>query len=301
MSRCFRLLAVAITFTFLLCSFSSAVFAHTLLWTAQGARLELVKNNPGSNINWVLLPGGPGLGSVYLEPLATSLKVPGNVWLLDLPGDGDNRLNGKSINYDAWPQDIVDVVSTMSNVVLIAHSAGGMFALMAPQLEYHLKGLVLLDSSPNNHFLNNLPELSKSFKLPNVAELRATYMKNKNDKTFKWLMVNLADYFYPLNESILGKSQMQNLAYNHLPYDWFGEKFFPKYQATWVPAKVPVLIVAGSKDILTPISTFKTDARFYRKNIKFVVIKNAAHFSWISHENRLNEILQNFFLSAKTG
>ena len=62
--------------------------------------------------------------------------------------------------------------------------------------------------------------------------------------------------------------------------------------------KAPVLIIAGEKDIL-PLSTFKD----YKNNIsqlKFIVIKNAGHFSYEETPEQFSNII-NDFLRDKTG
>ena len=46
----------------------------------------------------------------------------------------------------------------------------------------------------------------------------------------------------------------------------------------WIPEKVPVLIIGGSHDFLTPLSLFEQDLRFHRNNIEIVNIPNAGHF-----------------------
>ena len=68
------------------------------LWTGSGARLQLVRANDGKNYQWFFLPGGPGLGSESLFPLINILELPGNIWCLDLPGDGSNIGDGMHIS-----------------------------------------------------------------------------------------------------------------------------------------------------------------------------------------------------------
>jgi hypothetical protein len=53
-------------------------------------RYELYQTNAGKNYNWLFFPGGPGADSIYLRSLVNELRLPGNVWLIDLPGNGSN-------------------------------------------------------------------------------------------------------------------------------------------------------------------------------------------------------------------
>ncbi|EUA07894.1 hypothetical protein I545_6382 [Mycobacterium kansasii 662] len=41
-------------------------------------------------MNWLFLPGGPGIGSESLHELVDTVDVPGCSWMVDLPGDGSN-------------------------------------------------------------------------------------------------------------------------------------------------------------------------------------------------------------------
>ena len=94
------------------------------------------------------LPGGPGLGSESLLPLIEVLDLPGTLWRLDLPGDGSNRENGADILN--WPQALLEAADVFGQPVMIGHSTGGMFLQSLPELEKKIKGLVLLDSAPDN-------------------------------------------------------------------------------------------------------------------------------------------------------
>src|SRR5690348_11126297 len=68
------------------------------LWTLDGARLRCQSRD--STINWLFLPGGPGLGSEAIAGLTELLndKIPGIIWHLDLPNDGSNILQNKPIS-----------------------------------------------------------------------------------------------------------------------------------------------------------------------------------------------------------
>ena len=114
------------------------------LWTASRARLQLVHSSEGNNLDWLFLPGGPGLGSESLLPLLDILKLPGNLWQLDLPGDGSNTTSNNSDSFSHWPSALIEAVSEFDRVILVAHSTGGMYALSLPELEHLLIGLILL-------------------------------------------------------------------------------------------------------------------------------------------------------------
>jgi pimeloyl-ACP methyl ester carboxylesterase len=117
------------------------------LWTKLKARLQLIRTTPGANLNWLFLAGGPGLGSDSFTQL---LNLPGAMWNLDLPGDGSNVTTNDSEYFSHWSEALVEAVGTLDNVILVAHSTGGMYALATPALEKIVTGLVLMDSAPDS-------------------------------------------------------------------------------------------------------------------------------------------------------
>ena len=70
-------------------SSSGRVVSPETFWTPSGVRLRRRTQRPGP-LNWLFLPGGPGIGSESLHELVDSAELPGSTWLVDLPGDGSN-------------------------------------------------------------------------------------------------------------------------------------------------------------------------------------------------------------------
>ena len=130
-------------------------------WTRSGARLQRVHQNSNSQYNWLFLPGGPGLGSESLSDLIKILSLPGAIWYLDLPEDGSNTTDDK-FSFSNWSISLIEATKALDQVILVAHSSGGMFALATPELEDNLLGLVLMDSSPNASWQNFLCSMLKN-------------------------------------------------------------------------------------------------------------------------------------------
>ncbi|AAY61672.1 hypothetical protein RFEPED_1650 [Rickettsia felis str. Pedreira] len=64
-------------------------------------RLNKLKENSVCKLNWLFLPGGPGMGSNYLIDFVSKLDLQGSLYIGDFPGDGDNR-NTEEISYEDW-------------------------------------------------------------------------------------------------------------------------------------------------------------------------------------------------------
>jgi pimeloyl-ACP methyl ester carboxylesterase len=118
------------------------------LYDLDQVRYELYQTNEGMNYNWLFFPGGAGLDSSYLRSLVDELNLPGNIWLIDLPGNGGNIQDSFSENYDRWIEIYSRIFGQFDNPILVGHSFGGMFPLLFSELETHLKGFIILNSAP---------------------------------------------------------------------------------------------------------------------------------------------------------
>lgn len=63
-------------------------------------KLTLQSSNTKMPLNWLFIPGGPGADSTYLAELVSLIDLPGNAYLLDMPGNGEYMVETDS--YDEW-------------------------------------------------------------------------------------------------------------------------------------------------------------------------------------------------------
>lgn len=266
----------------------------SVLWTESGARLQLVLGSGGTNVNWLFLPGGPGLGSESLLPLLKILKLQGSLWLLDLPGDGSNTTSDNFESFSKWSIALIEAVSQFDHVILVAHSTGGMYALSVPELESSLEGLVLLDSAPSAGWQAFFAEIVRDFPIPDLEFLQETYEKNPNNQTLKELTLASAPYLFTQRGQASGIELLRSLPYNYITCQWSEKHFDRTYQAKWVPKTIPTLILAGEMDLVTPLKLFQNDKRFSRENIIFKSIKEAGHFPWIENPKEVAEAFNEY-------
>jgi pimeloyl-ACP methyl ester carboxylesterase len=274
------------------------MMAKNYLWTASLGRIQLFRSMEGRNYNWLFLPGGPGLGSESLFPLLNILELPGNMWRLDLPGDGSNTSfqSGLKASMQNWSQAIGEAVTSFDKVILVAHSRGGMFALSLPELEKALKGIVLLDTAPDRNWQEQFALTIERSPLPEAKKLEEAYNKNPNDESLKRSVLAFAPYMFTQKALERGIKALEHLPYNHEAYRWALENFDPIYEGKWVPKQIPTMILSGAEDIATPLELFTQKKEFDRPNIFMREIKNARHFPWIDNPQDVMEAFKEYVL-----
>jgi pimeloyl-ACP methyl ester carboxylesterase len=264
------------------------------LWTALKARLQSIRTTEGKNYNWIFLPGGPGLGSESLHELTKMLHLPGTIWHLDLPGDGSNVTDNNTESFSHWSQALVQAVSALDNVILVAHSTGGMYALSTPELEKNLAGLILMDSAPNASWQQEFMEYAATHPLPEVGALHKIYTENPNNQTLKEITIASCPYFCAENCPPQKKDFLQTLPYNYQVCDWSAAHFDQTYKAQWVPKNISTLIFAGDSDCITPLALFKKAQEFQRDNIVIKSIEHAGHFPWLENPHGVVAAFQDY-------
>jgi pimeloyl-ACP methyl ester carboxylesterase len=263
---------------------------HSALYTSDGARLKLVSSNASRNLNIVFLPGGPGVGSSYFTALTDKLDINANLWLLDLPDNGDNLK--ENVDFTKWSKHLVRAIDSLDNVIIVGHSFGGMLILSEPEISQHVKAIILLNSSPIPHFAAAEKERIK-YNLPSLDKMVEKYAQNPSNETQKELAIAAADYYFTPGYKERGKELLRQGAYNHRPLDWGLSKFFAEYKS-FVPT-VPTLIIGADQDHITPLYSFKEDLRYNTKpHISIVEIKDAGHFPIIEKPEEVRRTIKEF-------
>ena len=263
------------------------------LWTHGHARLQYIRSTPEDTLNWVFLPGGPGLGSESLLPLTRLLVLPGTIWHLDLPGDGSNVQVNQP--FSSWQEALIEAVHAFENVILVAHSTGGMYALATPELQKALVGLVLMDSAPDMRWQEQFLQFTQKNPLPNLTQLQKAYSEAPSNERLK--CVTLASVPYLSNQEN-GRKQfsfLEDLPYNFRACEWSDQHFDSTYKAKLIPHSFPTLIFAGEHDRITPLKLFIESESFHHVNIVMRTISNGGHFPWIENPSEVVDLFQEYY------
>jgi len=255
-------------------------------------RLNLVSTRGKESVNWLFFPGGPGADSSYFFDLVNLLELPGNVWLIDLPGNGDHNIAYN--NFDHWLDIFLPLIKQFSNPVVVGHSFGGQLSLLYPELERLLSGLVILNSTPCL-WLEAAVKKANELNLPDLSLEMQIFTENPNQETFHQALAACMPYYFPKESLALGREKLSKLAFNFQPAVWWQRKAIEmNYQAKWSPESLPTLIINAEYDAICPSVLFQEDKRFDRSNISKVVIEEAGHMPWIEKPFEIKALFDNF-------
>lgn len=252
-------------------------------YTVSGIRLRRHSRKSG-DLNWLLLPGGPGIGSESLIDLADCVDVPGSIWLVDLPGDGSNRSpsGAPADPYSCWPDVLVEAAKALPNVVFAGHSTGGMYLLATPELEKHIIGLVLIDTAPDASWHERFVEMTQLHPLPAVLDASSAYEADRRDENIAAIVVASAEWNFAAAGVERGRELLSGMPYNGAAIDWSEANFDHVYQSKWWPHSVPVLVLGGEEDRIVWQGSWR-NPKFHTTNATFRTIKGGGHFPWVEN------------------
>jgi pimeloyl-ACP methyl ester carboxylesterase len=269
-------------------------------WTPSGVRMRIRTRRDGK-LNWLFLPGGPGIGSESLHELVDALDVPGTAWMVDLPGDGSNvdHPNVAADPYANWPQVLSEAAAAVSNPVYVGHSTGGMYLLATPALEKLLAGLVLISTAPDASWLPAFRSMCLRHPLPAVDEATARYEADHTDEQLARVAVASAPWNFAPETVEIGAELLARMPYNGAAVKWSDDNFDTTYAATWWPTTVPILIVSGGDDRIVAQTSWEAP-RYSGANVVRRVIPGGAHFPWIERPTAVAAAFSEFAVFAGT-
>ena len=254
-----------------------------VFFTPTGVRLRQRSRSFG-DLNWLLLPGGPGLGSESLHELADALNVPGSIWMVDLPGDGSNGdpPGAPPDPFSCWPMVLVEAAQALPNAIYVGHSTGGMYLLSTPTVEQHIVGLALVSAAPDARWRARFTQMTRRHPLPAVDAATAVYEHERTPAAMREIAIASAAWSFTTQSLDAGRNLLRRLPYNGLAVTWSAHNFDETYTAAWWPRAIPTLIVSGADDRIVWQGAWEEPA-FRGNNVMHRTIQNGAHFPWIEN------------------
>ncbi|KGP63115.1 hydrolase [Legionella norrlandica] len=259
-------------------------------FTDYGYRLNQIQE--GSEKNWLFLPGGPGLGSEYLTHFCSNLAIQGTVILVDFPKDGTNKEG--QLDFTFWQKGLIALLQSFNNPILVTHSFSGMFAMNLPEIENHLGGLILMNTTTSNTFFQHVSEMRHKHHLPDLVPAASQYHLDPSDETYKKFWDTYKYYCFTKEELPLGEQMMNLFAYNNDSYHYAIEHFYLDFHYKWHPQAIPAMTIASEFDYICPPAIFIKDKNFQSKNIMNKMIYNAGHCPWILHLEEVQQCFDEF-------
>jgi pimeloyl-ACP methyl ester carboxylesterase len=259
------------------------------IFTPMGVRLRVSRTNPGQ-LDWLFLPGGPGIGSESLTELVETVDVPGTSWLVDLPGDGSNTdaPGARADPYALWPQVFLEAVAAVKNPVCVGHSTGGEYLLSIPELEQRIRGLALVSTAPDAGWMPVFEAMCAANPLPGVAAAADRYEHDPTNDNLGRIAVESAPWNFTPDGVAAGRALLARMPYNKDAVEWSDKNFDRTYLASWWPATLPTLIVSGSDDRIV-IQRLWNDPRYGGPNIRRRIIDGGAHFCWLERPDAVRD------------
>lgn len=254
-------------------------------------KFQLVSQNTRGVYNWLFVPGGPGMGADYLRSLASDLNLPGSVWLMDLPANGDNFADDikPDYNFNQWDDMFIPAIRQFEHPIIVGHSFGGMYPFLFPELEEVLSGMVILNSSPKL-WMEASARVVEERQLPSIESGMIAMMQNPCEETGMAALLDCVPYYFSQHGLEAGRALISATKFNcHAALWWFQRVGAVGYAAQWVPQQVNTLIIGGGDDAMTPFTLFENDERFARENIHLHLVKDGGHFPWIEQPQEVKE------------
>lgn len=264
-------------------------------YTKYGYRVNELKK--GSEYTWIFLPGGPGLGSEYLIDFCLKLALPGRLLVVDFPKDGTNPEG--TLDVTSWNEGLIDLMQTYPGSIIVTHSFSGMFCLNLPELEQHISGLVLMNTTTRNSFFERINAMQAQFNLPDLILPASEYHLNPSNESYKKFWDTYKYYCFTQEELAEGEKMLPLFAFNNAAYHYAIEHFYPEYQCRWQPRHIPAMTIASENDYICPDDVFIADKRFQTNNIINKLIKQAGHCPWIMQMPKIQECFDEFLTRLK--
>ena len=259
-------------------------------YTKYGYRLRQITKDSG--YTWLLLPAGPGLGADYLLDLCNKLHLPGAIVLLDFPKDGTNTQGKLGIKY--WQDGLIDLLRSFKHPILVTHSFSGMFALNLPELQHHLAGLVLMNTTTENSFYQHVSAMQQKHQLPDLVPAASQYHLAPSNETYKEFWDIYKYYCFTPEEMSEGKKVMTHFAFNSAAYYLAIEHFYPNFTCPWFSEIIPTMIIASENDFICPPYIFLINEKFQRENIIHKTIRKAGHYPWLIYMEQVQHCFDYF-------
>lgn len=249
--------------------------------TIGDARIELVQESSGTHPAWLLIPGGPGIGSAYLRELFHSIGVKGDVWTFDLI-DPTNTPPADGVVVEGWKSSLRQALERIGPAIVMGHSFGGMLALSTKGIETLSTALVLVDTAPDRGWEQKAQDAACKLDVSEAVALEAEFELTPTSELYKRLCIAWSPYYFSPKHAAEGRALLARNTYQPMVYRIGSRQFLPNYAMRAETTTLPTFCIAGENDLITPLSLFKERAAGHA-DMEYFPIAGGGHFPWVEN------------------
>lgn len=271
-----------------------------IMFTQHNVRCTLKSSSSAANLTWLFIPGGAGIDSSCFDSLLAELPpLPGKVYFLDFPGNGNHLI--PNTDFDNWLSIFIPTISQFENPIIVGHSFGGMFPYLFPECEKILAGFVSLNSAPKL-WMEAAVRFAKDHALPDLTHQMEAFITHPSQETFEEALEACMPYYFPSSTLEKGKQLLRSIPFPYQPAVWWQKKAMElPYIAQWIPQHIPTMIMGGTHDAICPYWLYQEDTRFDRPNIQKVLIEGGGHCPWVEKPKDVKAAFKEFIARLTGG
>lgn len=270
--------------------------------------IELHYKEKGTGTPVVLLAGGPGFSSRYLEPVGDSLATEWRAVLLDERGTGASIATIADSAAMTLPNCIEDIEALRTKLgeerlIVLGHSYGGMLAMAwAAAHPEHVRGLVLLDSGgPDFEFTSWFNDNIDMRLRPEDRELSRKWRDSTlvaadpDQAALERFKAKVPGYFFNREAGVKSREMFAPGDY-HI---WVNAVLFDHMQRAGYDLKptlknctAPALILQGRQDPIGDLTA--VSIRDALPKSKLVFLERCGHLPWVEKPVEMYASLREF-------
>ncbi len=292
----------------ILCVASPAWAASWKEGTVSRPGIELHYRERGSGTPILLLAGGPGFSSRYLEPVADSLASGWRAVLFDQRGTGASLAALADSADMTLPNCIEDLEAVrealgQDRLIVLGHSYGGMLAMAwATEHPEHVRALVLLGSGgPDFEFASWFNDNIAMRLRPEDRELGKKWRDSTlvaadpDQAALERFKAKVPGYFFDHDAGVAARSMFAPGDY-HL---WVNAVLFDHMQRDGFDLKpalarctAPVLVLQGRQDPVGELTAMSIQSAMPGAKVTF--LERCGHLPWIEKPAEMYAALREF-------
>ncbi|MCH2535075.1 MAG: alpha/beta hydrolase [Bdellovibrionales bacterium] len=263
------------------------------------AKVVLKKQTSQLADNLVLVPGGPGLSPLSFEPLLASLEGM-NVYFYYPTGTYEGS-DGGNFSYTEQRDDLLEAISSLTNITLCGHSFGGILAVdVFLNDSSNIDSFICIASPFSQAAFESVNERFSEHETNEQKTKAESFQDDPTDNTYREWFASCAPHYFAYNNAKQGEKMLFSDKVSSKAFIEAREEASQKENLLEKLQQKPCkkLFLAGEKDNLLPPEVLRKDSK--HGDFEFKMIEGAGHFVHFDCPQASAEQINNF-ISKKGG